>query len=159
MIALLAHWRRVRRLRGAEWLDLARAQGMLLRAHLLVSTRPVGRLVSAPASSDGWGGTRSGAGRDAAADLAAAEQLATDVRRVAEHGVMRAECLVRAVALNRLLESRGLHDSRICVGVRRLEGSFQAHAWVEYAGTPLGGQLEHVTSFARVTEVELSDSV
>ena len=160
MIALRVPWRRLRRIRIAEWRDLARAQWMLLWAQLLVSMRPVGGLVSRGAQ----GATRSaqpasaspGAERDAAADLAAAERLATDVRRVAEHGVLRAECLVRAVALDRLLVSRGLRESRICVGVRRIEGKFQAHAWVEYAGTPLGGQLEHVSSFARVTEVELS---
>lgn len=59
------------------------------------------------------------------------------MRRVADHGLIGATCLPRALATCRLLEQHGLHGARVRVGVRKRNDHFSAHAWVEYAGTNL----------------------
>jgi len=45
---------------------------------------------------------------------------------------LSAKCLVQAIALQQLLESRGLTGSAVHIGVRRKHGRLFAHAWVEY---------------------------
>jgi hypothetical protein len=60
-------------------------------------------------------------------------RLAQMVNRAAAIGFFPANCLVRSLTLWWLLRRRGiLGDLRI--GVRKTEGEFQAHAWLEYQG-------------------------
>lgn len=68
----------------------------------------------------------------------AAERLARAVERAGrDFSVYPADCLVRSLVLVRLLRRRGLcADLRL--GARTLTGVFEAHAWVEHAGQPLG---------------------
>jgi hypothetical protein len=42
-------------------------------------------------------------------------------------------CLVRALAASRLLAQNG-YKSTLHIGVKRTDGVFEAHAWVEYDG-------------------------
>jgi hypothetical protein len=78
-----------------------------------------------------------------AGDLRATE------RAVAMAGALypgRALCLEQSLALYYLLRRRGV-PVRYCQGVQPYP--FEAHAWVEYGGTPINDVIEHVTLFAR----------
>ena len=140
--------RKLVRLTRADWADLLEAQGALIRAQLLVWTRPHGRLIAmvtpaaevAPASRG--------------ADTAAL-RLARAVHRAATYGLFRPLCLVRAVALSRLLERHGIPGGRVCIGVRRHGGRFGAHAWIELGGQVLGDSDEHVGAYAPLADVRL----
>src|SRR5581483_7029840 len=81
-----------------EWLELAEAQIALLSAQLLVWTRPTGRLVAGTAPE------RAPAEPPTGSPDPRATRWALAVARAAEHGLFRPYCLVRAVALHRLLE-------------------------------------------------------
>jgi hypothetical protein len=85
----------------------------------------------------------------------AAERIALAINRAATYGVFRPLCLVRAVALSRMLEARGMRGSRVRVGVRRRRGRFAAHAWVEYKSRVLGDHEDHVGTFAALDDVHL----
>ena len=56
-------------------------------------------------------------------------------------------CLVRALALKRMLDRRGLTGARVRVGVRRSEGEFSAHAWLECGGQVVGDAPEQVAEY------------
>jgi len=139
--------RRVTTLSFAEWRDLLQAQWSLLVAHAIVRSRPTGSLAiplgRIPELTD-------------AARLAEAEAVARAVSHVARFGPVRARCLVRAVALSRMLRARGIAGSVVRIGVRRTASEFDAHAWVELGGVALGEAEAHVRSFAALTTVELA---
>lgn len=143
--------RRLRKLAGlnsSELMQLASAQWALIYAQLLVSMRPAGRLVT---SSPAPGAT------DRPDDWEEiALQLSRAVNRAAGYGLFRPLCLVRSLALHRMLEARGLHGSEICVGVRQQEGGIAAHAWVRYQGMILGDTNRHVRRFTPLTDVRLA---
>lgn len=143
----------------SQWRHLFHAQFALLAAQALVWMRPLGRLVDSAPSDPLAGSSAASVGEVSAAatpplgDLPV--QLALGVRRAAAYGVFRPLCLVRSVALNRMLERHGIHGSRIRVGVRLVDGSFAAHAWVEYQGHVLGDEVEHVSNFADLSDVRV----
>jgi hypothetical protein len=151
-----AFLRRLARLSAREWVDLAEAQIELLVAQLIVATRRTGQLVSrAPLDPFGDG--------DALPAPAAAntdprpEQLALAIGRAAEHGVFRPLCLVRAVALKRVLDRHGYDGGVVKIGVRMNRGRFAAHAWVAYGTQILGDQEWHVKSFAELDEISVME--
>jgi hypothetical protein len=118
------------------WVLLVRAQAALLGAHVDMRSRPRGELVSA-ANREGVTDQprpRSGTRLDEARRVAAA------VRRVARYGLFRPSCLVRSVAICRLLRAAGISGGRIRVGVAMRETGFVAHAWVEYDGAVIGDE-------------------
>ena len=82
-------------------------------------------------------------------------RAALAINRAAAYGLFRPLCLVRSVALSRMLEAGGMHGSRICVGVRRVRGRFAAHAWVEYRGQVLGDKEQHVSTFLPLDDLQL----
>jgi len=140
-----------RRLRRDEWGDIARAQLAVVVAHVVVAVTPRGRLargdtsrspVIAPAAPG-------------AAELARAQALARAVRRVARYGATRPLCLVRSVALLRLLHAAGLRAAELRVGVRREGASLLAHAWVELGGVALDDDPASVASFVALPGVGL----
>ena len=141
-------------LRPTEWVELVRAQAALLRARLLVRTQPRGGLVR-PASASSAGEPPSPA-RGAEGVDPAVLKTALAVERAAEYGVFRPNCLVRALALQRLLESRGFRGSTVRVGTRLQRGRFTAHAWVEYEGHVLGDRDWHVQRFSPLAPLEVS---
>lgn len=128
--------------------DLVRAQAALFSAQLLVWTRPVGSLVT----NDGAAKLAPQAGGEAEPE---AMRAALAINRAAAYGLFRPLCLVRSVALSRMLEAGGMHGSRICVGVRRVRGRFAAHAWVEYRGQVLGDKEQHVSTFLPLDDLQL----
>jgi hypothetical protein len=127
----------------SEFRDMALAQWAILEARLALWTRPRGELlrlseaesVEAPSGSE---------------DRARALALAT--MRAARFGLGRPRCLVRALALHRLLSRSGIRGSRIRIGVRGAGDSFQAHAWVVWGDTVLGDDLNHVSQFMIMTD-------
>jgi transglutaminase superfamily protein len=130
-----------------EWQDLLRAYVALVGAQITVWTTPIGRLVRAqrPELAFPDDTTAPADGR--------AGQLALTVRRAASRGLLRPSCLVRALALSRLLEASGLEGGVIRIGVRQSARRVEMHAWVEYGGRPLGEQSEDPAAFDLLTDV------
>ncbi len=54
-----------------------------------------------------------------------------------------------------MLEERGISGAFVRVGVRRKDGAFLAHAWVELAGETLGDADDHVGSFVPMTGLDV----
>ena len=158
-------WRRSRYLagklgvvRGADWRHLAEGQLALLWAQGLVWVRPQGELTGT--RNRGAAPSAAPAGAAAPAEvtperMALARRIALGVTRAAAYGVFRPLCLVRAVALNALLERHRIHGSEVRVGVKRVAGKFEAHAWVEYGGVVLGDEEGHVRAFAELEELRM----
>ena len=131
-------------LRARDWADLRDAQIALCRAQLLVWTRRRGSLLTPVA------------GRASAADLPSSQRLAQAVSRVARYGLFQPKCLVQAIALQQLLESRGLTGSAVHIGVQRKHGHLYAHAWVEYQGFVLSDDEWRVQQFNELAQLGLS---
>jgi hypothetical protein len=137
--------RKLGSLRWPEWRDLFRAQVALLKAQWKVRRAPTGTLVTREAAAplDGTG------------DATRARQLALALSRAAEHGLFRPFCLVRAVALQSLLQDAGISGSMVRVGVRRENKTFAAHAWIVWRGEILGDRAEHVARFTEVDDLRV----
>lgn len=133
------------RLSPREWAQVFEAQWALLSAQATVRNRPVGELATAATGQKSADPAR----------LPEARRLALAVVRAARYGVIRPQCLVRSVALSRLLTSHGIEGALVRVGVRRTSGEFLAHAWVEYAGETLGDADDHVGSFVPLTNLDV----
>ena len=128
-----------------EWVEMFRAQWALLVAQAIVRGRAVGSLAT-PAGE---------AGVPDMARLPEARRVARAVLRAARFGVFRPQCLVRSMALSRMLATRGIDGAIVRVGVRRLNGEFLAHAWVELGGETLGDADEHVGTFVPLTNLDI----
>ncbi len=64
------------------------------------------------------------------------QTIAKLVNIAARHHFYRSNCLVQSLTLQRLLRHRGIR-SQLRIGVRRHQGKFEAHAWVEFAGVSM----------------------
>lgn len=125
------------------WQDLFSAQAALIRAQIRLRREPVGSLVVRDPNEP----TRSSGSAQRAHALAAA------VQRAATRGLFRPLCLVRALALQELLESHAIRGSHIRVGVRSRRGQFGAHAWVRWGNEVLGDTPEFVATFTEVDDI------
>ncbi len=130
----------------AERRELLRAQLALLRAQLAVWTRPQGRLVRREREAS--------AAPDELARVTA-RKLANAVSLVSRRGVFRPNCLVRSLALSRMLERAQVPGWHVRIGVRERTGRFEAHAWVELGAEVLADSSEHVASFEPLADVRL----
>ena len=111
----------------------------------MVRNRPVGSLATPTVGNPAADPAR----------LPEARRLALAVVRAASFGVFRPQCLVRSVALSQMLADRGISGALVRVGVRRKNGEFSAHAWVELAGETLGDADDHVGSFVPMTNLDV----
>ena len=139
------------RLSGSDLLLLVEAQLMLIGARLELLLRPTGTLL-APRPGE----------TDLILDEARAvlaRRLELSVSRAAEHGVVRASCLVRGLALKRMLARRRIDGARIRIGVRMAGVRLEAHAWVEVGGLVLGDPVENTRRYAALTELDLVGGV
>lgn len=66
------------------------------------------------------------------AHLTTARRLGVAVRRAAAFGLFRPACLAQAIALHRMIRSRGIPGTRVEVGVVLRDRTLMAHAWVRY---------------------------
>ncbi len=151
-----AFLRRLARLSTRDLLDIAEAQIELIVSQTIVATRRTGQLV-ARAALDPFGDDAAPPNASPSSIDPRPEQLALAVMRAAENGVFRPLCLVRSVALKRLLDRHGFDGSIVKIGVRMSRGRFAAHAWVAYNDQILGDQEWHVKSFAELDQVNVMD--
>ena len=128
-----------------DWAEFMQAQWALLAARGMVRNRPIGSLATPTAGNPPADAAR----------LPEARRLALAVVRAARFGVFRPQCLVRSVALSQMLADRRISGALVRVGVRRRNGEFSAHAWVELAGETLGDADDHVGSFVPMTNLDV----
>lgn len=140
---------KLRSISGRDRLDLLVAQAALLRALILVRTRPVGTLLRRPPDRPR---------PTEPVDLDRLEALALAVERAAEHGLFRATCLVRAVALEHLARRAGAHHAVVRIGVAPGQDRLDAHAWIEVDGRVLGDRPEAVRRFTALSELSTFSS-
>jgi len=136
---------RWRDLRGVAWAQIA-----LLAAQVRLWRRPVGKLVVCRADAARVPLT--------ADQRAEAEEAALALDRASRRGLFRPKCLVRALALQRLLERRGITGSVVRIGVRRSANALLAHAWVEHDGVILGDTRDMVANFTVLTDARPATS-
>ncbi len=139
---------RLRGLTGGELLLLLEAQRDLLACQLAKWRLPAGELLD-------WGSVTGNPAPAPAASLQTLRAVGWAVTRAASYGVFRPQCLVRSLAIQRMLQRRGVAGSTIRVGVRLRDGEFDAHAWVEVGPLVIGDSRTHVDSFTRVTDHRL----
>ena len=78
------------------------------------------------------------------AELQSAERLARLAAIAGRRGAIAATCLRQSLLLHFLLRRRGL-GPELKLGVRKHDGNFDAHSWVELQGQPLAQDgLDHV---------------
>jgi hypothetical protein len=85
------------------------------------------------------------------------EKTARMVRISARYSVLWTNCLKKSLVLWFLLRRQGI-ESELRIGVRRDQGEFQAHAWVEYEGIVLNDTQnvrQKFAMFERPIEVKL----
>jgi hypothetical protein len=146
MTSLLALRRRLRRLAGdpAGGLLLARAGAAIALVHLDLHLGGLPRALGSPP-----GGAAAPRARwvvDEGA-LGRAERYARSIETAARYHPVRARCLHRALVLHRWLRREGL-PSELRIGVRKVGGALNAHAWVEVGGTAVG---DHPAALAPFT--------
>lgn len=131
--------RRVRRPTPGEVLDVAEAVLALLAARLRFAVRPTAALVRELQARSEPAPEPSREGDPDPVVLRASRALARAAARVP----WRADCLVQALAMDRLLRRRG-HVPEFRLGVARApSGAFAAHAWLVCDGvTVSGGQAD-----------------
>lgn len=148
MNVAVAGWsRKLSRLTASELRLLAEAQMVLTTCQLAKWWRPIGRLVGWNAAAPDHGGKK--------VDWAVVQLVAWAVTRAARHGVFRPQCLVRSMAIQRMLRRRGIVRGSLHIGARTVDGAFQAHAWVELDGAVIGDSLQHVRTFTKVTDLRM----
>lgn len=139
--------RRLRHLTAAELILLIEAQVTLLTCQLARWRRPVGKLVCA--------GPPSEPGSADAASRRSAQAIGWAVSRAARYGCFRPQCLVRSLAVQRMLQRRGSGIGALRIGVRREHGGLVAHAWVELNGMVIGDDPEHIRTFTPAPDIRL----
>ena len=129
------------------WVLLVRAKLALVAAKRDVSRRPQGELV-------GQGKTAPNvtAPLDRRAD---AERVAIAVRQVAAYSLLQPTCLVRSLAISKLLIASGIEGGQIRVGVALRGDRFVAHAWVEYGGAVIGDDEDVARRFATFDDLRV----
>ena len=81
-----------------------------------------------------------------AQNLEIAQRYATLTGIAARHGVHKANCLTRSLALCRLLRRKGIPAS-LKIGVRTELEPFEAHAWVELDALPINESVAEFSPF------------
>lgn len=141
---------RVFRLSGLEWLDLLRAQVILLGAQAELLFRSRGALLAYEPEPE--------AAPTATAEARAAA-LERAVSRAARRGLFRPKCLARSLALHRMLKGSNILGSRIRIGVRPQSGTLVAHAWVTLGDQVLGDDPAFVGQFTEIADARMAGSV
>ncbi|MBV6521089.1 MAG: hypothetical protein MNPFHGCM_01212 [Gemmatimonadaceae bacterium] len=131
---------KLRKLSGREWRDLLAGQFALIAAQFRVWTKATGSLTSPESGS-------APVMSPSESSVVRSRELALAVSRASSFGVFRPACLVRSVALCRMMERHGLPDAVVRLGVVMRAGRFHAHAWVEYGDVILGDDPASVSDY------------
>lgn len=86
-------------------------------------------------------------GADAHAVSNVTEETARSVEIAARYALLNANCLSRSMMLWWLLRRRGV-ATELRIGVRKRDGRFEAHAWIELEGRVLNDAPDVKTRFA-----------
>lgn len=148
---MLSRLRKLTRLSPHGLLDLIVAQAALLSAEWQMRTKPIGSLTTREAPSE----LSLASSPESPNTQQRARDIATAVRRAADHGLFRPFCLVRAMALRSLLERADIRGSEIRIGVRHRDDVFAAHAWVRWNNEILGDLPSHVATFTEVDDIRV----
>lgn len=127
-------------------LDVLRAMRAVTRARRVVRGLPVGQLVQTGAEA---------VTRTDHVDSGVGARWALAVDRGLRWLPGDSACLVRAHALRQLLQSDGVADAVVRIGVRRGAAGFEAHAWVELGGHPVAEPVTLQGGFASLDGVTL----
>ncbi|MEW5828586.1 MAG: lasso peptide biosynthesis B2 protein [Chloroflexota bacterium] len=132
--------RLARQLSPADWLVLAEAWWALWGASLASSRMKIETLAAPPASLPDESPLRP-------EKIVLAQRTGRLLGLAARGHFLPMTCLVRALALYRLLERRGI-PSRLRIGAARAGGGMRAHAWVEVEGRAVGESAGATERFA-----------
>jgi hypothetical protein len=143
MSVFITRWvHRLRNITASELRLIAEAQVTLLSCELERRWRPAGQLLGVESTTAVAGPIE--------LDAREATSVGWAVTRAARYGVFRPQCLVRALAIQKMLQRRGIQSGELRIGVRKLRGVFQAHAWVELHGRILGDTRDHIQSYTPI---------
>jgi hypothetical protein len=131
------------RLSRQERADLIAAVRAVVSAKRLMRKQPLGKLVSVIEPAEGA----------RPVDREAAKRVSEAVHRVSRNVPFEAACLVRSLAIQRMLVERGLDPGNIKIGVHWSDDGFEAHAWVEQGDKIIGDTRAYVSRFTPVTDV------
>ncbi len=127
---------------AAGRVSLLRAQWYLLRARVSVLITPRGRLLAEPPARRGIAGAES-----TAMGIWRAQHAARIIDRAARFWPMTPTCLMRTIALERLLRRDGVVGAVVRIGVRVRGARPQMHAWLEIGGVAIGDPAEVTATF------------
>ena len=133
---------------AATLLRVSYAQWELVRARISVALTRRGRLLHPVAASP-----------SAVSDEAVgrARTISQAVDWASAHGLFRPSCLVRAIALERMLDSAGVAGASVRIGARRRGETIEMHAWIDLGGTVLGDLPERAGTFTPLRDFSVLD--
>ena len=123
---------RLARLSAPELADLLRAAVLLPRVALALRRKGLRGVQEAIERSN----VANAPPRTAEQNAWRARQAARIVAAAARRAPLRATCLARSLTLQWILRRHGI-ESQLRLGVRKVAGHFEAHAWLEHQGEPL----------------------
>ncbi|HLV26342.1 MAG TPA: lasso peptide biosynthesis B2 protein [Gemmatimonadales bacterium] len=136
--------RRAARLTPREVRLLVEAQYTLLACQVARWQRPPGQLLKVANEPDASVSVPE-------TNFSAAAEVEWALSRAAQYGAVRPACLVRSLALQRMLRRHGTHASELRLGFRMSNGNLEAHAWVELNDMVIGDSRAHVSTFTPAT--------
>jgi hypothetical protein len=136
--------RKLRALAALSWPD----RWLLLQAWVLLLAVDLGLRTLPFPWIGAWAARGSGkrAGRSAGEDTALVQRLRRLTDLAARHHLYPMRCLRRSLALQWMLNRRGV-PAVLRLGVQREAGELKAHAWLEHDGLPLGEPQDVETRF------------
>jgi|GEM_PF-1576270 hypothetical protein len=143
----------------ADWVLFCRAWIELVAAGRALRRNGVGETIGALGGSSGVGGFRDGDESQLAAGRLVTERIAAAVRRAARITYPYPTCLVRSIALARMLARKGF-PAEVRFGVRPpVDGVLAAHAWVEVDGRVVGDRADIGSEFQPLLPAERVSSL
>ena len=149
-----------------KFLDLSGAERWLfIRALVLLPSIDLGlrlvglRRIQAVLARGGSDSSRILLSDDGASSMA--RNITRIVSAAARHGLYRTNCLPSSLALRWFLQCNGI-ECDLRVGVRKLNGKLEAHAWIEHQGLPLNdnhGVHERFAAFEQVIPPDIGASL
>ncbi len=61
---------------------------------------------------------------------------------------MNASCLVKSIAFMKLVNNSSSYS--LCIGVSKINGNFESHAWIEINGNVILNSLDNMNNFTKI---------